>query len=145
MSYKDPARAREYLRAWRDRNREHVRIDTVKRNLRNKRKKLAYIQEYKRNNPCLDCNNFFHPVSMDFDHVTGEKFMGIANMIRGLFSMNKIEEEIKKCELVCANCHRVRTHERKVKSDSSKSRTLPFQGGNAGAVPVSDTALSSIW
>lgn len=58
---------------------------------------------------CLDCNTKFHPVAMDFDHVKGEKLMNVAEMVVHGFSLESIMAEIAKCELVCSNCHRVRT------------------------------------
>ncbi len=50
---------------------------------------------------------------MDFDHVRGQKHKNVAELISTL-SKKKIDEEIAKCEIVCSNCHRVRTHNRKV-------------------------------
>jgi hypothetical protein len=49
---------------------------------------------------------------MDFDHVTGEKIQSISRLSRGSGGKKKLLEELKKCELVCSNCHRIRTHER---------------------------------
>ncbi len=62
-----------------------------------------------KNAPCVDCSGEFHPVAMDFDHVRGEKRWTIALGIRLGRPWEEIEEEIAKCDLVCANCHRVRT------------------------------------
>ena len=59
--------------------------------------------------PCMDCGQKFDPVCMDFDHVRGEKKWSIAVGIRRAKPWSEIEEEIDKCELVCSNCHRVRT------------------------------------
>lgn len=60
--------------------------------------------------PCFDCGRCFPPECMDFDHVRGEKKFQIAHITRG---WAKIEEELQKCDLVCANCHRTRTRNRK--------------------------------
>jgi hypothetical protein len=49
---------------------------------------------------------------MDFDHVRGVKHKNVAELIPTL-SKKKIDDEIKKCEVVCSNCHRIRTHLRK--------------------------------
>lgn len=48
---------------------------------------------------------------MDFDHVRGEKVftLGQVRQIR-TYSLVRIQEEIAKCDVVCANCHRERTH-----------------------------------
>ena len=59
--------------------------------------------------PCTDCGNAFPPECMDFDHVRGEKVQGVSCM-SGIAAL----AEIEKCDLVCANCHRIRTRERKM-------------------------------
>lgn len=48
---------------------------------------------------------------MDFDHVRGDKISNISDMM-GCFGWDAIEQEIAKCDIVCANCHRERTWKR---------------------------------
>lgn len=48
---------------------------------------------------------------MDFDHVRGEKAFSIA--VRYVHSLDKLFAEIEKCDIVCANCHRIRTQARR--------------------------------
>lgn len=63
--------------------------------------------------PCTDCGGTFHPVAMDYDHLPGfvkEFEIGMAAAGR---SRAAVLAEMAKCELVCANCHRVRTHQRR--------------------------------
>jgi hypothetical protein len=48
---------------------------------------------------------------MDFDHLK-DKEMNLSDMIRRGFGKKKILAEVAKCELVCANCHRLRTFKR---------------------------------
>ena len=55
--------------------------------------------------PCEDCKVRYHYSAMDFDHVRGEK-KGDISRIR---SYTKLAEELGKCDLVCSNCHRLRT------------------------------------
>ena len=62
-----------------------------------------------KNGPCVDCGNTFPPCAMDFDH-RGNKLDSVSRLVSNGFSINKIMEEIAKCDLVCANCHRIRTH-----------------------------------
>jgi len=56
--------------------------------------------------PCRDCGGVFPPEAMDFDHVRGVKNVGIAQMWS--WGRDKVLAEVAKCDLVCANCHRVR-------------------------------------
>jgi hypothetical protein len=60
--------------------------------------------------PCMDCGNKFPPVCMDFDHVRGEKVSDVSLIVNR--SLDTILAEIEKCDLVCSNCHRVRTYNR---------------------------------
>ncbi len=65
--------------------------------------------------PCVDCGRKFKPWQMDFDHLPGSvKEKSIAEMVRSGRSKTRILIEIEKCELVCACCHRDRTHQRRV-------------------------------
>ena len=72
--------------------------------------KEARRQEVRRakDRPCADCGGRFHFSAMDFDHLPGQtKLLSIGS---GLATGNrKLRAEMAKCEVVCANCHRVRT------------------------------------
>lgn len=67
-----------------------------------------FIFQYLQNHYCVDCGES-DPIVLDFDHVRGTKTTSISNMIRSAYSTETIEEEIKKCEVRCANCHRRQT------------------------------------
>jgi hypothetical protein len=56
--------------------------------------------------PCNDCGRCYPPVAMDFDHLEN-KLVSVAQMWS--WSRARVEDEIRKCQLVCANCHRVRS------------------------------------
>jgi hypothetical protein len=66
-----------------------------------------------KNNPCMDCRKRFNPWQMDFDHRPGEKKIADINRMIRKGNMQKLLDEIAKCDLVCANCHRDRTHQRR--------------------------------
>lgn len=80
----------------------------------NKTRKQDYAERIRglKMNPCLDCEERFPPMCMDFDHVLGVKSFNIANATNSRLSWSRILDEIAKCELVCANCHRIRTYNR---------------------------------
>lgn len=66
-----------------------------------------------KNVPCTDCGQRFPLICMDFDHLGAEpKEDEISTMVHRLTSEKRILAEIAKCEVVCSNCHRVRTLER---------------------------------
>jgi hypothetical protein len=52
-------------------------------------------------------------LTLTFDHVRGTKKGELANMIGRGRSIETIKEEIRKCEVVCFNCHMRREHKRR--------------------------------
>ncbi len=65
------------------------------------------LANYLRRHPCIDCGQTDFRV-LEFDHVRGNKSNNIARMVGQGFSWSTIEAEIAKCEVRCANCHRIR-------------------------------------
>ena len=70
----------------------------------------AFISNYLKTNPCVDCGET-DPVILEFDHVRDKDF-NISDAARKGVSMKKLSDEIAKCEVRCANCHRRKTYER---------------------------------
>lgn len=65
--------------------------------------------------PCQDCGIKYPHYVMDFDHRPGEKkLFSLAEAQRIKVSLDKVKEEILKCDVVCSNCHRIRTYNRRV-------------------------------
>ena len=69
---------------------------------------------------CVDCGYNKHPAALDFDHRPGvdKKFELALGANR---SLKAIQQEIAKCDVVCANCHRIRTVNRQASSGRSPS------------------------
>lgn len=61
---------------------------------------------------CKDCGEKYPSWVMDFDHL-GDKEFTIAAHRLATSSLEKVKQEVAKCDVVCANCHRDRTHARK--------------------------------
>lgn len=82
---------------------------------RTKAKRRLYSrisEEIKRLSPCMDCDVSYPPYVMDFDHRPGvDKKFNISDY-RNVSSVKALLDEIEKCDLVCANCHRIRTFTR---------------------------------
>jgi hypothetical protein len=70
-----------------------------------------FITEYLAANPCVDCGEA-DPVVLEFDHVRGQKRKVMSTLVAEGYSLKAIKEEIAKCDVVCANCHRRRTAHR---------------------------------
>lgn len=61
--------------------------------------------------PCTDCGQRFPPFVMDFDHRDpSTKSFNVGAALGLMKSVEAILVEIAKCDVVCANCHRIRTH-----------------------------------
>lgn len=73
--------------------------------------KLKKISDELKSVPCLDCGKKYPPYVMDYDHRDpAKKSFPLSNVIQGgLVSLNRFYEEVAKCDVVCANCHRERT------------------------------------
>jgi len=84
------------------------------RNLRKKNKELV---NYLKSVPCADCKLKYPPYVMDLDHVRGKKLVPISFMVSKPTSTKLLKLELKKCDVVCANCHRIRTFKRSVKRE----------------------------
>jgi len=95
MPYKDKATQLKVQARWR----------------KSKSKQTREILWKAKDKPCADCGIKYPPWVMDFDHVRGVKDASIGHLITRR-STAAIQAEIAKCEVVCSNCHRERTHAR---------------------------------
>lgn len=78
----------------------------TREDLRNQNRLL--IQQAK-DVPCNDCGIKYPYYVMDFDHrIPSQKKNNVSNLIN--YSTQVLLNEISKCDVVCANCHRMRTH-----------------------------------
>ena len=93
--------------------------------------KTAYIQRIKLERGCADCGlKIPHPEVYDFDHRPGvHKVAKVAQMRLG--NMAALVAEIEKCDVVCANCHRIRTASRRDSSSNAKVRGRKKRNGYA--------------
>lgn len=72
--------------------------------------------------PCADCQRRYRPQQMDFDHRDpGDKSFRLTSGRAMLMSNERLLAEVAKCDVVCANCHRIRTQQRHAK----RLRTQP--------------------
>jgi len=99
----------------RDQRPYNVRYHATHRNAETDRVKkrqaatLAWLREIRRR-PCEDCGEMFPPYVMDFDHRDPtKKLFAVTTGSAHLMSRDKLIAEIEKCDIVCANCHALRT------------------------------------
>ena len=78
----------------------------------------AWMVSLKDGVPCTDCGELFPPWVMHWDHLPGhEKIDAVSEMVINR-SRTLVLDELKKCELVCANCHVMRTISRAGRSSA---------------------------
>lgn len=98
-----------YEKKFRESEKGRASTRKSQRDLRAKRREFMHDLK---SVPCMDCGGKFDPICMDFDHRPGtvKKFC-IGTRLQ--LSMERILTEIAKCDIVCANCHRIRTHRKR--------------------------------
>ena len=94
-----------YTYTQKERNKAAVRKYYVKRTETNRRLVLDI-----KKTPCMDCGKRYPPEVMEFDHIPtrGTKELNVSTASYKV-STKRLLKEIEKCDLVCANCHRIRT------------------------------------
>ena len=90
-----------------------VHLEQVARSQGKRRgERIALVQEHLRAHPCTDCGESDIGV-LEFDHIaTGVKEDDVSWLVFQCWPIELIEAEIRRCEVVCANCHRRRTARR---------------------------------
>ena len=115
MPYKDPevrrAKQREYAQAHYLANKDTYKERAKENKKRYKERNYEYVNQIKAD-PCTDCNKTYPLSKMHFDHLEDNKLDNIADMVKTGYSIETIQAEINKCELVCIYCHSERTNER---------------------------------
>ena len=100
---------RKYAPEYYQANRDRIRKQTA---LRKKRIK-AWFAEFKSTQECARCGES-HPACLEFHHVDpkGEvdksmrKYAAISTLVSGARGIDTIKRELRKCQVLCANCHR---------------------------------------
>jgi hypothetical protein len=106
---KAKAQQEKYLKANKSKHQAAVR----RANTRRREQRIEWLSAYKLQRGCTDCGYKAHAQALDFDHLPDfEKRFTISGGVTSR-SMDDLVEEISRCEVVCANCHRVRTAARR--------------------------------
>lgn len=98
---------REYCKLHYQRNRPAHNVRRYRRQKNTRLRLIQLVAQYKIGAKCVDCGEA-DPIVLEFDHVRGTKKGNISRMLCTA-TWSKIQEEIAKCELRCANCHRRKT------------------------------------
>lgn len=127
MPCKTKEEARASQKRWRSRN----LLQDRERIKRNKRAVAEWFAEYKTTLKCVKCGES-HPACLDFHHRDpATKRYTVAKMALNGCSIETIREEIEKCDVLCANCHRKEHYD----AGSSNGRTSDSDSANGGSTP----------
>lgn len=105
MPYKDPIREKARKEKWYQTHKKECLLRCKKRRIKNQK----FLARYKRCGiKCKDCGDSRWQV-LEFDHRNPkDKRKNIAALARNGSSLATLKKEIRKCDVVCANCHRMR-------------------------------------
>jgi hypothetical protein len=85
----------------------------------------TWVLNYLQTHPCVVCGES-DPIVLDFDHIRGKKKYPVTYMISHQYCLETVIEEIAKCQVLCANCHR-----RKTAKEQNWSRLRDYSGQKA--------------
>ncbi len=133
MAYKNPEDQKAYARAHYQANKAVYAARARAHTTKQRRLIREYVNMVK-SVECMDCERYYGPHIMDFDHRPDEeKSFTIGAALSEGYPLRAVQEEIKKCDVVCANCHRERTFQRRV----AKQEEIVYSAGSAVEQPGS--------
>jgi hypothetical protein len=100
---RDPEKVKQASKKHYEKTKEYY----LERNRKLRAVKAEYIRKL-REAACDDCHHLFPWYVMEFDHREDRKYD-----ISPSLSWSRLKTEIAKCDIVCANCHSIRTHNRR--------------------------------
>lgn len=106
-----PGYFKEYYKKNKDKEKNRV-LSFKKQNVAKINEEIEKLKSV----PCKDCGKTLNPWQMDFDHLPEfNKKYTVSRMVScGTMALGTVLDEIKKCDVVCANCHRDRTYRRRI-------------------------------
>ena len=134
MGFQSPEERRRYHREYYQANKDKYLARAKANNARYRERFHETIRSAKAK-PCADCNIQYPYYVMQFDHLGNKEFTIASRPYSRSFP--KLLEEIAKCEVVCANCHAERTHQRRVSSgttDLNGASPAPKAGGTPSSL-----------
>lgn len=113
---------RDHIQAYKIANRDKIKAREIKHYQTNRERLRDKTRQQRvtgrerlhavKDTPCVDCGERYPPYVMDLDHVRGTKVANVGSMPHS--SEKDFWAEVDKCDVVCSNCHRERTHQRRI-------------------------------
>lgn len=109
MVMRDKDKQREYAAKYYAANKDKMKARAKIGRDKQRQRIRMHILGVKANTPCVDCDILYPPQVMEFHHRDGEEKDGnVGDMYQRAVSIERLQQEIDKCDLLCANCHRMR-------------------------------------
>tara|TARA_R110000824_G_scaffold4250_1_gene20226 strand:- start:86 stop:457 length:372 start_codon:yes stop_codon:yes gene_type:complete len=121
VAYKNSEDQKEAVKRHYQKNKDKIKARSYERNKIQRVRNRDFVKSIKEISECIDCGEN-NPLVLDFDHVRGDKVLAISDMVNRAYGINSISEEMEKCEVRCANCHRIITEKRR---DDKRRTTKP--------------------
>lgn len=99
--------ARIYDKKWYGTNKLERKGRILKRNKEANARNRKFVAEYLLAHPCVDCGET-NILVLEFDHRENKR-LDIGTMLCSAYSLKALQVEINKCDVRCANCHRIKT------------------------------------
>jgi hypothetical protein len=121
MPYKDPVVRKSKQKDYSTKHYKH-NTEEVKAKNNEKRSSLRKIwKAFKATLFCTKCG-FNHPAALDFHHVDPKTKTGSVNQFVSDGQYKKAMEEVEKCIVLCANCHRIHHHDERHAAKKKKKK-----------------------
>jgi hypothetical protein len=121
VPYKDPevrkAKHKEYSKKHYESNKEKIIVAAQK----NKKKARVEWRKFKATLSCEMCGQN-HPATLDFHHTVKDKSNKKVSHLTRTGAYLAARQEITKCSVLCANCHRIHHHEEKLTGRRKKKK-----------------------
>lgn len=109
MPYKSSEDKAKYARRYYEANKEAAKQSALECNRKIRRRARDFVRKFLSEHPCVDCGISDIRV-LEFDHVRGKKDRPVTDLVRQAYALSRVVAEIEKCEVRCANCHRIKSH-----------------------------------
>jgi hypothetical protein len=96
--------AKKMGKNWYENNKDYQKANAAKHRVEYRANLRQYVLDYLATHPCVSCGET-DPVVLEFHHARGKKENDVSVLIGRGSSLEKLKEEIEKCDVYCSNCH----------------------------------------
>lgn len=110
MATKDPVKRRLAQQRYYEANKAKVKARARETTAKTRKAVRAWLYEYLLSHPCVDCGED-NPIILEFDHRGDDKKdFNLGDVSHKGTSLRRVRDEVAKCDVRCANCHRKKTY-----------------------------------